>query len=458
MRDRWDVIIVGARCAGATSAAILARSGLRVLVLDADARGTDMPMSTHYLQPAGVAALDRLGVGDRVRAVTPPTRVFRLALDEAEILSPTTPGRPGYCVRRGTLDPLLQDAAERAGAELRFRARVVELVREGDRVAGVVVQTASGRETLRADLVVGADGMHSTVAKLVGAPEYLAEDSTRGGFWAYYPAPKEWPHPWDATLEHRGDVLRYVFRSDGDLVLAVSVHPRAEVERWGKAYPERLRESFAASPSTRPLVEGQAPVGKIMGLMRMRWFYRQATGPGWALIGDAGHFKDFVTGQGMTDALFDAERLARALLADSREAALEHFWRERDVETLPVHYDALAQGAVGYNSPLMRWIIGHAGRTPAVVDRVRHVFDRTIEPDALIPGRYMARWMLEALLRGRFDVLRGFFAFGKKLQGQKREYESRRALLTRAAARLAEPKALPAPTAATLARNVSTAT
>jgi flavin-dependent dehydrogenase len=206
------------------------------------------------------------------------------------------------------------------------------------------------------------------------------------------------------------------------------------------------------------LVEGHAPVGKIMGLMRMRWFYREATGPGWALIGDAGHFKDFVTGQGMTDAFSDAERLARALLADSREAALEHFWRERDVATLRVHYDALAQGAVGYNSPFMRWMIGHAGKTPAVADRVRHVFDRELEPDELIPGRYLARWMLEALVRGRFDVLGGFFAFGKKLGAQKREYELRRALLARAEARLSEPKLLPASTAVPLAGDVSHAT
>src|SRR5690349_16415772 len=118
MSDHFDVIVVGARCAGAVLAARLARSGVRTLVLDSAARGSDMPMSTHLMQPAGMVVLDELGVGDQVRAVTPASARFRFALDEAEMVATMTP--PAYCVRRDTLDPLLQNAAEAAGAELRF--------------------------------------------------------------------------------------------------------------------------------------------------------------------------------------------------------------------------------------------------------------------------------------------------------------------------------------------------
>jgi 2-polyprenyl-6-methoxyphenol hydroxylase-like FAD-dependent oxidoreductase len=429
MSEHWDVIIVGARCAGATLAATLARSGVRTLLLEADRRGTDMPMSTHYLQPPSMEVLDRLGVGERVRSVAPASNHFRLALDDVEVVAPTSPGRPGYCVRRGTLDPFLQDAAEASSAELRFGHKVVELTRDGERVTGVVVESARGRERLRADLVVGADGMRSTVARLSGAREYLGIDSSRGGYWAYYPAPAVWPHRWDTTLEHRADVLRYVFRADGDLLVLVSVPPLAEAESWGKAYRERLHTSLSESPVTRALTEGKEPVGKVMGLLRTRFFYREPVGPGWALVGDAGHYKDFVTGQGMTDALFDAERLARAIVSPLREAALEHFWRERDVATLPVHFDALAQGRVGYNSPIMRAIFRGIASSPDVLDRVRHVFDRTISPGELVPMSRMLRWMFAALLRGRFDVLGGFLDIGKSQSGETRELAARKELL-----------------------------
>jgi menaquinone-9 beta-reductase len=381
-------------------------------------------------------ALDGLGVGDAVRALAPATHNFRLALDDAEVLAPMTAGKPGYCVRRGTLDPLLQEAAERAGAELRFQHKVVALSHTGERVTGVVVESARGRELLSADLVVGADGMHSTIAKLTQAPEYLAADTTRGGYWAYYQAPQSWPFPWDATLEHRGDVLRYVFRTDGDRIIAVCVPPLAETEGWGKSYRNKLQQGLAESPTTRALTEGKEPLGKIMGLLHTRFYYRQAVGPGWALIGDAGHYKDFVTGQGMTDAFFDAERLTRALAHRDREAALEVYWRERDAETLPVHFDALAQGAVGYNSPFMRWVFGSIGRTPEMRDRVRHVFDRSIPPHELVPMGRMVRWMAAALVRGRFDVLRGFLEVGKERGEHAREYAARQALLVAAQARV----------------------
>jgi menaquinone-9 beta-reductase len=436
MRNRWDVIIVGARCAGATLAALLARAGLATLVVEADARGTDCPMSTHYMQPPGMQVLDRLGVGDRVRAVTPPTLKFRLALDDAEAITPLTEGHPGYCVRRGTLDPLLQQAAEASGAELLFGHRVVELLEHNGVVRGVIVESAHGRTAFEADLVVGADGAHSKVAKLVGAEEYLAAESTRGGYWAYYPAPAAWPFAWDATLEHRGDMMRYVFRSDGDRVLLTTVAPRDVAASWGRSYLERMQQAFLDSPTTRVLAEGKQPIGKVMGLLRSRFFYRTPVGRGWALVGDAGHYKDFVTGQGMTDALFDAERLARAIVSPAREAALEHFWRERDVATLPVHFDALAQGAVGYNNPFTRWVIGRSGKTPAVLDRVRRTLDRELTPDQIAPMSTMMRWMAAALLRGRFDVLAGFMETGKRFGADAKELAARKALLAAAEARL----------------------
>lgn len=438
MRSHWDVIIVGARCAGAMLGAELARAGVKTLIVEADKAGADMPLSTHLVQPPGMRALDRLGVGERVRAVTPASSRFRFAVDAAEIFSEHALGGAAYCVRRATLDPLLQEAAAARGATLRFGTRVVELITEGERVAGVVVESAHGRERLTADLVVGADGARSTVAKLTGAREYLASESTRGGYFGYYPAPSSWSAPWDGTLEYRDDDLRYVFRTDGDLVVLVSAPPLAVAQAWGRAYRGKLHESLLASETTRPFALGRAPVGKVMGLLRTRFFYREAAGNGWALVGDAGHYKDFVTGHGISDALLDAERLARALLAPAREAALEHFWRERDVATLPLHLDALEKGRVGYNTPLMEWVIGCAAKTKGMPERVSRMLDREIEPDELIPMRHMLRYMALALVRGRFDVLSGFVAEGRAQSSQQRELASRVALLRTAEARLRE--------------------
>jgi flavin-dependent dehydrogenase len=385
-------------------------------------------MSTHFIQPPGVDMLDRIGLGTRARAVAPAARKLRFALDEVEVIVDYGAGRHGLCVRRSTLDPWLQELAESAGAEFRDRHRVVDLLREDERVTGVVVDGPSGREEIRARMVVGADGPHSTVAKLTKAPEYLVAHSNRGGFYQYYPAPPRWENEWDATLEHRGDGIRYLFRADGNLLTMIYLGRQAEVATWGRDWRSKLHEKLLESPSTRPLVEGKEPVGQGCGLIKARYFYRQPIGPGYALVGDAGHFKDFVTGQGMTDAFLDAERLARAIV-DGRDVALERFWRERDVATLPLHYDALQQGLVGFNSAFLRYTFARVAKRPDIANRVARVIDRKLSPYEMLPTRFLLTRMAGALLRGRFDVLQGFLAGGKTIAAEQKEIAARQVLL-----------------------------
>lgn len=435
MEERWDVIIVGARCAGATLATLLARRGLRILLLEASSRGSNMPMSTHLVQAPGMDVLDRLGLGARVRAATPATARLRIALDDAEMTTQAAPGRAAYCVRRATLDPWLQDCAEQAGAELRCRQRVIDLTRQGERVTGVVVRTPQGVCSYQAELVVGADGMHSTMAELTQVESYLQSESTRAGYFSYFPAPAGWDEAWDGTLEHRSDELRYVFRTDGELVMAVYVGERAEVNAWGSQRAAKLRAAFAGSPSTRRYSEGAQQVGASVGLLHATFYYRRPVGPGFALIGDAGHFKDFITGQGMTDAFLDAERMATAVL-DGRDAAFMHYWRERDVATMPLHFDAIRQGAVGYNEPFMRWVIASMGRDPVLRRRAAELLDRKLQPGELLPKGALLGMMGAALLRGRFDVLSAFLRAGKRLGDEGKELRERTRLLAEARARL----------------------
>jgi hypothetical protein len=113
---------------------------------------------------------------------------------------------------------------------------------------------------------------------------------------------------------------------------------------------------------------------------------------------------------------------------DGREEAFVHYWRERDVATLPLHYDAIQQGTVGFNNPFMRWTIDHVSRRPELKSRVGKVMAREIQPDQMVPMSAMLPWMAEALLRGRFDVLKGFLAVGKQGASEQKELASRRAL------------------------------
>lgn len=467
----WDVIIVGARCGGAALASLLARRGKRVALLEASERGTDMPMSTHLMQPPGMDVLDRLGIGSRVRAAAPPSHYMRLALDDASAIAPMPEGRPAYCIRRALLDPWLQQTAEESGATLLDRHRVVELLWEGPRVVGVVARTPQGAASgslndtpgntprhpnnnpnnntveLRAPLVVGADGPHSTVAARVAAhlgttDDYLVCDGSRAGYWSYYDAPATWTANWDTTLEHQGQEVRYAFRCDSQRVLLFYMGPREQVAQWGKNYRERLHESLLRSETLRPLCEGKTPLGNTMGLLKMRFFYRKPVGQGWMLIGDAGHFKDFVTGQGMTDALLDAEHASAAIL-DGRAEAYEHFWRERDVRTLPLHFDAIRQGEVGYNTPLVRWLIARGASRPDVIARMRRVFDRKLAPGALFPKHVLAGLLLEALVKGRFDVLAGFASTARRMVSEAVELDRRTRLAAKARAALAVTPLLP---------------
>jgi 2-polyprenyl-6-methoxyphenol hydroxylase-like FAD-dependent oxidoreductase len=179
---RHDVVIVGARCAGATLAVFLARAGASVLLLDKDRLPSDQILSTHTIHPPGMDVLDEVGVGESVRAVAPPTHIMRLRKNDAFVDIEFAGGKG-----------LLQDAAASAGVEVLDRTRVTSLVRDGDRVVGVRTTGPAGQEhVFRASLVVGADGRHSTVARYVEAEEYLGYDAPRAMFWGCWDAPAFW--------------------------------------------------------------------------------------------------------------------------------------------------------------------------------------------------------------------------------------------------------------------------
>jgi flavin-dependent dehydrogenase len=415
----FDTIVVGARVAGAPLATLLARGGQQVLLLDADELPSDQPMSTHFVQPIGMDWLDELGVGARIRTLTPATRRLRFELLGHGLTIPFTGGRAGCCIRRSVIDPVLQEAAVAAGAELRDRTEVVGLVREGDRVVGVEARSGDRTEALRARVVVGADGRNSTVAKLAGAKEYHGYDNTRFSYWGYWPATKAWTEAperaeFDALIEFGADrTVRFAFPCDGGLLM-LSVAPElSALESYRGNHTAAFVETLRAGRHTRPLVEDNQPVAPIYGFKKLRFFFRDAAGPGFALVGDAGLHKDPTPGIGMTDALRDARNLARAIL-EGGDKALRRYHLQRDLDSLELFHFAKDLGDPSYINPLNELVFERAKTAPKIAERLALSIDRAISPQAAVPVRDVIGWTLGALLRGRFSVLPPFFATGKR--------------------------------------------
>lgn len=433
-RSDFDVVVVGARCAGAPLATFLARSGRRVLLLDRSPLPSDQVLSTHTIHPPGVDVLDELGVGDAVRDVAPHTRRVRLVRGDQRADLALAAGRMELCPRRERLDGLLQQAAAEAGAELRDRTRVTEVLFEDGRAVGVRARSDGATGEIRADLVVGADGRHSTVAEEVGAGEYLAYDAPRAMYWGYWDAPGDWRserYPFDMYLAHRDEHLRAIFPTDHDQLLIGSMPPVEEGRSWSEDPLGRLRESLAADPVTGPLVRDADPDGKVRGTVKERFFFRRGAGPGWALVGDAGHHKDYVVGDGITEALLQAKSLARAI-DEGSDAALERWWRARDVEALPQYFWGKEEGARGGPGVLEPLVARAVASDPDLQRRMTGLLEHRFSPYDVIPAPVALRCALGALARGRVGVVPEVVGQVRATLEYERELEERERLLAEA--------------------------
>jgi 2-polyprenyl-6-methoxyphenol hydroxylase-like FAD-dependent oxidoreductase len=340
---RWDAVVVGARVAGASTALLLARAGLRVLCLDRTRHGSDT-VSTHALMRAGVLQLSRWGVLDAVRAAgTPPIlrTTFHYGDDAVSVPLRPSPGVEAlYAPRRTLLDAVLADAAVRAGATVRHGATVTDLLRSDDgRVTGVVVRDRDGRVGAEhAALVIGADGRNSGVADAVGAPTQFAGRAATAvvyGYWADLPVDG---YVW---AYRPGSSAGAIPTNDGLTCVFAGARPRAMAPLVRAHGPEGAMRSLLA-PS--PLGAGLAEARRVGGVRYVRGApgrLRRPDGPGWALVGDAGYWKDPLSTHGMTAALRDAELLADAVTAAPRpgpaqSAALRDYAVCRDRLSLPM--------------------------------------------------------------------------------------------------------------------------
>jgi flavin-dependent dehydrogenase len=383
MTRGYDAIVVGGRVAGASTALLLARAGARVSLVERSAYGSDT-VSTHAFMRAGVLQLSRWGLLDDVVAMgTPPIRQTTFHYADGESVPVAIRPTPGvdalYAPRRPLLDRLLVDAAAAAGAEVRHGTSVTALLRDtAGRVSGVRVQDRSARTTeLHAPITVGADGIRSTVAAQTRAALLRRGSSRSAVLYRYYAGIPASGYEWaygpgaGAGLIPTNGELTCVF-------VGTSPELMRTLRRRGTEHAfERLLELAGSGLAER--VAAAEPAGRIHGWAGTPGFVRQSWGPGWALVGDAGHFKDPLTTHGMTDALRDAELLADEILeaiagVAAEDVALSRYQTIRDRLSSRLFDAAEAVASYSWDLSQVRGLLREV--STAMNDEVAHLQSR----------------------------------------------------------------------------------
>lgn len=377
----YDAIVVGARCAGAPTAMLLARKGYRVLMVDQDSFPSDI-MSTHVVWHEGVAQLARWGVLAKVVATNcPPIR--RIHADFGSLVLSGTPlpvdgADAAYCPRRRLLDKILIDAAVDAGAEFREGFTVHELIRDGDTVTGLRGRSGGGPPIEeQARIVIGADGVHSTIARLVQAPEYEVVPGRSCGYYSYYSGiPVS-----EASVFLRAACAIYSFPTNDALTCIAIEWPVGRFHEIRADIEGSFKQALQLVPELAAAVDRAKREERFVGTGDLANFFRRPFGPGWAVVGDAGYHKDPVTGRGISDAFRDAGLLAEAIDAGfsgrlALDEALAGYETRRNQASMPMYQLTLQQ--VAYEPPPAETLA-----LLAAISRSQEETDRFL---SLVPG------------------------------------------------------------------------
>lgn len=355
----YDAIVIGARCAGSPVAMLLARKGYRVLLVDRDRFPSDH-MSTHWIHQPGVAQLEHWGLRERLVATgCPPITSITMDLGTFTLQGSPPPANgieEAYSPRRTVLDKLLVDAAVEAGAELREGFSVKDLVFDGELVSGITGHSATGATvTEKTRMVIGADGIHSLVARLVGAQEYNTRPALTCTYYSYWSG---------LTL----DGIEYypldkcaigVIPTHQGLALIVTCWPHGEFHTIRAGIEGNFLEALERVPTLLERVRQGKREERYSGTADLPFFFRKPYGPGWALAGDAGYHKDPITAQGISDAFRDAGLLTDAIDAGFSgerplEEALVDYERRRNEAVMPMYEYTQQFASLGPPPPEMQ--------------------------------------------------------------------------------------------------------
>ncbi|MCW2786680.1 MAG: dependent oxidoreductase [Marmoricola sp.] len=404
--EQADVVIVGARCAGTAAAVPLARAGLKVIVIDKAKFPADT-MSTHVLVPNGVQELQFMGALDKILALNPAkSRYLTLhdddGLEVVERFKPFSGIDYGICIPRDQQDVLLVEAARDAGADVRERTAMTEVVWRDGRAAGVHCKTSEGDYEIHAKLVIGADGRKSRVAAEVDSwTPYRASRNGRGFAFRYLDDPQgaDAPSAFQIFRAHGNQVLVLPSCPAGR-TLVVNMTDATKIKGI-RADPEAgWQEMLDLDPVLNERVGGATNMSSVRSTDDLSAYYRRSTGPAWALAGDSGHFKDPVTGNGMRDALKFGRLLGEAAAAtlddpEQLDRALRAWEAARDADTISTYHWGNRESRPGPSSPLVREVL----RTFAGNDapNLSDTFNRARPIEAIITPRRMVKGLINAL-------------------------------------------------------------
>jgi menaquinone-9 beta-reductase len=319
--ESFDVVVIGSGVAGAPTAMLLARAGHKVLLMDRQIFPRDA-LSTHFIWPRGVSYLNRWGLAQTIMQRTPHFSVLEMSVEgiclRGSVPIPQLEARfrqlhgditgvtnRYFGPRRNFLDTFLQDEAEKAGAVVRDGTSLVEPILEEGRVTGIRAIGSSGAQmSVKTKLVVGADGMHSTFAKQIGARVLQATPISTFAYWGYFSGIKRD----ELAFFRRGRLGAAIFPTSDGTHMALAYGPMASWEDFRQnAEGNFLKTWDFCAPEVAALIREGKREEPFKACSKMPAFRHQQFGPGWVLIGDAGSFKDQATAIGITHAFRDAE-------------------------------------------------------------------------------------------------------------------------------------------------------
>jgi flavin-dependent dehydrogenase len=311
----YDAIVVGARCGGAPTAMLLARAGLKVLLLDRNKFPSDIPHG-HFIHMGGPRLLKAWGLLDRIvasgcpavtRQITDfgdfPLRATELELDGVAW---------GYGPRRRVLDHILLAGAIEAGVEFRDHYLVEDFLYDGSAVVGVRGRDTQGAHVSeeRAKITIGADGRNSRLARFVQAPAYDSHPPVACWYFSY------WTDAESELFElyFRKQRAIFGFRTNDNLLTLFVGFPIDMFQQVRSNIKTHFLQALRLVPDLAARVQNGRQVERFYGTADLPNFFRKPFGPGWALVGDAGYHKDPFMALGIADAFRDAKLLADALI------------------------------------------------------------------------------------------------------------------------------------------------